>query len=83
MKRKIPLSILFVLTASILMTMVFISVKLRDTLVNDSKVKTQELAVTIDANLHHSVRENDLVFRYGGEEFTVILPATNIEGAQS
>ncbi len=53
LKRKILLSILFVLTVSILVTMVFIAVKLRDTLVNDSKAKTQELAVTIDANLHH------------------------------
>ncbi len=53
LKRKILLSILFVLTVSILVTMVFIAVKLRDTLVNDSKTKTQELAVTIDANLHH------------------------------
>lgn len=27
-------------------------------------------------------RNDDMVFRYGGEEFSVILPATNIEGAK-
>ena len=31
--------------------------------------------------LHKSVRENDLIFRYGGEEFTVILPATDAKAA--
>ena len=30
---------------------------------------------------HQSVRENDLIFRYGGEEFTVILPATDAKSA--
>jgi diguanylate cyclase (GGDEF)-like protein len=28
----------------------------------------------------HSIRDNDLVFRYGGEEFVVILPATDAKG---
>jgi diguanylate cyclase (GGDEF)-like protein len=32
--------------------------------------------------LRQSVRENDLVFRYGGEEFTVILPETGVKGAK-
>ena len=31
--------------------------------------------------LHKSVRDNDLLFRYGGEEFTVILPDTDADGA--
>lgn len=51
LKRKILLSILLVLTVTILVTMAFIAVKLRDTLVNDSKVKTHELAVTVKSTL--------------------------------
>ena len=53
LKRKILLSILAVLTVTIVVTMVFLAIKLRDTLVSDSKVTTKELAVTIDSNLHH------------------------------
>jgi diguanylate cyclase (GGDEF)-like protein len=29
-----------------------------------------------------SMRENDILARYGGEEFVIILPMTNLEGAQ-
>jgi diguanylate cyclase (GGDEF)-like protein len=53
LKRKMLFSILGVLTVTIMVTMVFIAFKLRDTLVNDSKLKTHELAVTINSNLHH------------------------------
>jgi ABC-type sulfate transport system permease subunit len=52
LKKKILFSILGVLTVTIMLTMVFIAVKLRDTLVNDSKLKTHELAVTINSNFH-------------------------------
>ncbi len=52
LKRKILLSVLCVLTVTIVVTMVFIAIKLRDTLVNDSKVKTRELAVTINTTLN-------------------------------
>ena len=52
LKRKILLSVLCVLTVTIVVTMVFIAVILRDTLVNDSKVKTRELAVTINTTLN-------------------------------
>lgn len=53
LKRKMLLSILAVLTVTIVVTMVFLAIKLRDTLVSDSKITTKELAVTIDSNLHH------------------------------
>ena len=53
LKMKMLFSIIVVLTVSIVVTMIFIAVKLRDTLVNDSKLKTQELAVTINSNLRH------------------------------
>lgn len=53
LKKQILLSILGVLTVTIVVTMVFIAIKLQRTLVDDSKIKTNELAVTIDSNLHH------------------------------
>jgi diguanylate cyclase (GGDEF)-like protein len=30
---------------------------------------------------HNSIRENDLLFQYGGKEFAVILPDTGEKGA--
>ena len=53
LKRKMVLSVLAVLTVTIVVTMVFIAMMLRSTLVSDSKIKTKELAVTIDSTLHH------------------------------
>ncbi len=53
LKKRMLFSLLGVLTVAIMVTMIFIAVNLRDTLVNDSKLKTHELAVTINSNLHH------------------------------
>ncbi|MCK5242199.1 diguanylate cyclase [bacterium] len=42
-----------------------------------------DLALKEIANLtRDSVRENDIVARYGGEEFAIILPMTNLKGAE-
>lgn len=40
------------------------------------------ILVEIAASIRDSVREEDVVCRYGGEEFLVILPETNIYGAR-
>ena len=53
LKRKILFTLLGLLSISILATMFFIANTLEESLIADSKSKTQELAVTIDANLHH------------------------------
>lgn len=53
LKRKMLFSVLSVLTVTIVVTMIFIAMTLRSTLVNDSKIKTKELSVTIDSTLHH------------------------------
>ena len=53
LKRKTLCSLLGVLTVSIVVTMLFIANILKEALVADSEAKTQELAVTVDSNLHH------------------------------
>ncbi len=53
LKKQMLFSIIGVLTVTIIVTMIFIAVILRDTLTKDSKLKTRELAITIDSNLHH------------------------------
>ena len=42
-----------------------------------------ELLRRIAAGLRSSVRESDLVFRYGGDEFAFILPGTDLAGARA
>jgi len=41
-----------------------------------------EVLVRVGQGLQHVLRETDQAFRYGGDEFTAILPATNAYGAQ-
>lgn len=38
---------------------------------------------TVADSLNNNIREIDIVARYGGEEFCIILPDTEIEGAQA
>lgn len=50
--------------------------------VNDSfgHVAGDHVLREVAGRVRSSVRDNDLVFRYGGEEFAVILPSTDIQG---
>ncbi len=53
--------------------------KVNDThghMVGDSVLKN------VARNVLISIRDNDLAFRYGGEEFVIILPSTDAEGAR-
>jgi diguanylate cyclase (GGDEF)-like protein len=38
----------------------------------------KEIAATVE----HTIRSSDALYRYGGEEFVVVLNDTNIEGAK-
>lgn len=51
LKKKILLGILGILTLSIMAAMVFIVLMVRTSLINDSKIKAQELADAIKSNL--------------------------------
>lgn len=41
-----------------------------------------ELLQVTAATIRKNIRNADLLFRFGGEEFLILMPATNIEGAQ-
>ncbi len=52
--------------------------------VNDSHghLVGSEILREIAQILRHNMRRGELIFRYGGDEFVVILPATNLEQAK-
>ncbi|MDR3409701.1 MAG: sensor domain-containing diguanylate cyclase [Formivibrio sp.] len=43
--------------------------------------KGDEVLISLARALESCVRESDSVFRWGGEEFAILLPQTNLEGA--
>lgn len=59
LKKKILLGLFGILTLSIILTMVFIAVMLRDRLIKDSKHKTQELSNAIQSSLSSLMLKRD------------------------
>lgn len=51
--------------------------------VNDSfgHLKGDELLADIGESIRSSIRKNDFAFRYGGEEFLILLPCADVEKA--
>lgn len=51
--------------------------------INDrcGRSKGDEVLAAVGAALNASLRANDFAGRYGGEEFLILLPETNIDGA--
>ncbi|CNE59673.1 diguanylate cyclase [Yersinia enterocolitica] len=43
--------------------------------------KGDEVLIFLARTLESIIRECDIVFRWGGEEFTILLPSTNLKGA--
>ena len=41
-----------------------------------------EVIKTLSAVMHHELREMDAAYRYGGDEFVIILPNTNVKQAE-
>jgi len=39
------------------------------------------IGVTLAKKLQEHIRKSDLICRWGGEEFTILFPDTNLEGA--
>ena len=43
--------------------------------------KGDEVLISLARALESGIRDSDTVFRWGGEEFVILLPLTNLQGA--
>ena len=79
LEREIKRAERYGTTFSLLMMDIDDFKKINDT---EGHLKGDEILVNLAKITEASIREADTVFRYGGEEFVVILPETDMEGAK-